>query len=211
MEENQKKKGFFHWILPKKYDFFGALKKHASLVEEGMDNLVLWLSTKDHSYALRVREIEHEADDVMLEVASRLGEIYLTPIDPEDISLLSNSIDRIINSAKNTVREMEILGVAPNEDMLKIAEEIRDGVKAFHQAINTIPDTSPECLDLIERARKSERNTEKIFRVALDRLFGEDDLKEVLKKREVHRHLNFTSENLLEAANLLKLMNVKYG
>ena len=210
-EKQNNKKRFLDRFLPRDHDFYADLSEHAEKVQEGIQALVMWFKTGEASYAEKVRKIEHEADDILLKIASTLGQVFSTPIDREDIHLISRAMDQIINYAKNTVRELEIFNISPDEYMHKIALLILDGACALNQAIRILPSYSPEVAECLAKAKKCEHRVEKMYRAGVNKLFEGDDLKEILKKREVYRHLSNTADRILEAADLLSLIIVKYG
>ena len=209
--KEEKKKGLLARFLPREYNFYGRLAEHAEKVHEGVEALVEWFDSGDPAIAKRVREIEHEADDIMLTIASELGEVFSTPIDREDIHTLSSVIDQIMNYAKNTVREVEIFNITPDESMRKITKVILAGSCHLKEAIALLPSHSPEIIKLIQLTQKCERRVEKIYRQGVNILFEGDDLKEILKRREIYRHLSNTADRLEEAANILWMITVKYG
>jgi len=211
MAKQNKKEGLFGRFLPRDHDFFADLATHADKVQEGIRALVLWFKTGEPAHADRVRRIEHEADAIILKIASALGEVFSTPIDREDIHLVSKAMDQIINYAKNTVREIQIFNLTPDENMHKIALLILDGACALNQAILSLPSYSPEIARHLDKAKKCEHRVEKLYRIGLNKLFEGEDLKEILKKREVYRHLSNTADRILEAAEVLSLILVKYG
>ena len=205
------KKKILSRFFPKEYDFYKGLFKHITKVEEGIIVLIRWFKTGEEDLANRVRAIEHEADDIMLEIAAELGQVFSTPIDREDIYLLSNNIDQIINYAKNTVREMEIFSLSPDKHMVDISLEILEGTCALRRAVKLLPKPTPEMRRDIEKAIKSERNVEKLYRLAVSKLFEGEDLKEILKRREVYRHLSNTADRIETTADLLSIIAVKYA
>jgi len=210
MTNHKGKKGFWKRFFRKEYDFFGGLACHAAKVSEGMNALVEWAKTGDPALAIRVREIEHEADQIQLKIEQELGEVFATPIDREDIHQIAGSIDQIMNYAKNAVREMEIFNLSFDDDMVKIIALLQDGACAIYESICLLPTHSPEIVHHIERAVKCERIVEKFYRQGVNNLFEIDDIKAILKRREVYRHLSNTADRIHEAANLLSMIHVKY-
>jgi len=59
------------------------------------------------------------------------------------------------------------------------------------------------------RTRKLENEIEKTYRRGLAELFESDDIKHVLKTREVYRHLSNAADRALEATNVLGSILVK--
>ena len=68
---------------------------------------------------MRVRTLEHQADDAKRAVQRALSESFVTPLEPEDLFALSRGIDRIINESKDTVRESEVMACAPDVCMAR--------------------------------------------------------------------------------------------
>jgi len=203
--------GFWDSFLPPRYPFQKALGRHSAKMLEGVETLSLWFESGDPALAERVRDIEHEADDIMMEISNQLARVFITPMDSEDIRMLSGALDQILNYCKNTVRELDIFQVTPDDCMKAIIREILDGARAIHEAVRMLPKMNVDISGHIKDAIKSERRVEKIYRIGLNDLFNGDDLKEILKKREVYRHLSNTADRVWEAANLLASLNLKYS
>jgi uncharacterized protein len=211
MEKKKHIRRIMSKLLPREYNFFRALLEHSEKVTEGICALEKWFETRDPELALKVREIEHEADEIMLKIASELGKVFATPIDREDIHLLSVAIDQIINYGKNTVRELEIFDITPDDNMIQIIKHIMYGTIEIEEAIKALPSFSPEIKEHLEKAIKCERRVEKLYRKGVNHLFDGDDLKEILKRREVYRHLSNTADRIEDAASMLSMILVKYG
>jgi uncharacterized protein Yka (UPF0111/DUF47 family) len=71
-----------------------------------MEALVGWANAEDGA-AERVREFEHQADDTKRELRLALTNAFITPIDAEDLYVMSERLDAVLNGAKDTVRESE--------------------------------------------------------------------------------------------------------
>lgn len=204
------KVGFWARLFRKDFNFFEALSIHAAKVTEGVNALAGWAQTNDPNLANRVRQTEHDADALQMQIEDELGDVFATPIDREDIHQICTAMDQIINYAKNTVREMEIFNISCDEEMIKIICIIQEGTIALKKCVNLLMLPSPEFFEHIEVAVKSERIVEKFYREGLNNLFSLDDFKEILKRREVYRHLSNTADRIHEAANLISMIHVKY-
>ena len=58
----------------------------------------------------------------------RPDEAFTTPLEPEDIFELSRGLDRVLNNAKNAVREAEVIQMAPDAAIAEMAAELAEGV-----------------------------------------------------------------------------------
>ena len=210
MRKNEKRSGFLTRLFRKDYNFYAGLAAHAAKVSEGLCVLALWAKTGDPALAQRIRDIEHEADQIQLRIEDELGDVFSTPIDRDDIHHLANIVDQIMNYAKNTVREVEIFNLTMDDEMVLLTTLLEEGTCAIKSAVCCLESRSPEIVKDIETAVKTERVVEKMYRQGLKHLFELDDIKEILKRREVYRHLSNTADRIHDAASLLSMIHVKY-
>ena len=97
------------WFLPENPDVLGMLRRQAAVTCEGMVALVGWANAEAGA-AERVRDLEHQADDTKRELRLALTNAFITPIDAEDLYVMSERLDAVLNGAKDTVRESEVMG-----------------------------------------------------------------------------------------------------
>jgi len=221
-------------LLPETPDFYSLLVAQCEVTASGTRRLVEFLRDDDPVQGAEVRRLEHEGDRVRERNLDILHRSFATPMDPEDFYDAVMSIDEILNYAKTSVREIEILGLAPDEDMVAMACQIDTGAQALLEGVRALqhePQTAARCS---ERARKTEREIEKLYRQALARLFdpghalasvppavvGESGqsqatdpnrvaslltaVTQMLKRREVYRHLSNAGDHVAHAAQILR-------
>ena len=116
------------WFLPETPDVLGMLREQTAITVEGMEALIAW-STGEPGAADRLRECEHRADDHKRELRAALSVAFTTPLEPEDIFELSTQLDRMLNGAKNTVREAEVMGTGPDAAIAEMAAELAEGMR----------------------------------------------------------------------------------
>ena len=125
------------WFLPQSEDVVGMLRGQTEVTVEGMDAFAAW-AEGDEGAADRVRACEHEADTHKRELRRALTEAFTTPLDPEDIFELSRGLDEVMNSAKNAVREAEVMGTAPDPAIAEMARSLAEGTRHLADAFTTI-------------------------------------------------------------------------
>ena len=188
------------WFLPETPDVLGMLREQTAITMEGMEALIAW-SAGEPGAASRLRECEHRADDRKRELRAALTISFTTPLEPEDIFELSTELDRMLNSAKNTVREAEVMETGPDQAMSEMATELADGVRDLSEAFEQLAaGDRAAATDAADRAAKSQTRVEKVYRQAMSALVAVDDLREVAAKRELYRRLARTSDDLREVA-----------
>ena len=188
------------WFLPRTPDVIGALQAQAAVTVEGMEALAAW-ARGDAAAADKVRECEHLADDCKRELRAALSEAFITPLEPEDLFELSRGLDLVINSAKNTVREAEVIGRVGDAPMVDLARALAEGTQHLADAFAGLASgDSTSALAAADAARDSQRRVERTYRTAMSALIGVDDIHEVAARRELYRRLARASDHLVDVA-----------
>jgi len=188
------------WFLPHSPDVLGALRAQTAATVDGLDALARW-AAGDEAAAQRVRECEHLADDRKRELRAALSEAFSTPLEPEDIFQLSTGLDRVMNAAKNIVREAEVLERRPDPPMAELAAALAEGTHHLAEAFAALGDGGGQAAtDAADAALESQRPVERAYRAGMSGLLGLADLHEVAARRELYRRLARTSDGLVDVA-----------
>ena len=158
---------------------------------------------------------EKQADEARRIMIDELNRTFITPFDREDLFALSRTIDDVLDYAYSTVDEMEVLGVKPTSYMQRIASLLRDAAYELLMAVDRFEDHPAVAGDHAQRAKALENRVESVYREALADLFSdvkENDVEaimQILKQREVYRHLSNAADRGDEAANVIADIVVK--
>lgn len=196
-------------FFPKSADFFRLLHEQSHHVEHTVNLLVRYMESGDPEIGEDIREDEHAADRVKVKNLHTLNEAFSTPIDREDIYRAITTLDEVVNACKDTVSEMNALGLQPDAVTLEMAQLLHDGVVALTAGYGCLSDHPADAADHANAARKAERKVEKLYRKALAQLFQGDDFIHMFKRREIYRHLTHAAERMAACANTLHDIVVK--
>lgn len=197
----------------KKDRFIELLIKQAEFAVEGLQALLKYVSEPDEALAQRVSEIEKEADEVRRILIDELNRTFVTPLDREDIFALSLTVDDILDYANTTVEEMNMLEIKPNKFMERMVSLLTDAAKEIHLGVLRLEDHPNVANDHAVRAKALENRVETVYREAIADLFhlprDVDHIVEMLKLREVYRHLSNAADRGDAAANVIGDIVVK--
>jgi predicted phosphate transport protein (TIGR00153 family) len=203
----------FGFFKRKENIFQNLIEQQASLAYEGLRLLIKYFETSDPEVAEELSIKEKEADEVRRILIDELNRSFITPFDREDIFALSRSIDDVIDYADTTVMEMVILKVKPTQYMQRIASLLKDAAYEIMHGVQRLPKHPNVALDHAQRAKALENRVEAVYREAVADLFsGPEDIHhvvEMLKLREVYRHLSNAADRGDEAANIIADIVVK--
>lgn len=198
---------------PRQDNFMRMLIEQADLNVKGLQALQAYVQNGDEESARAVRTIEKEADEVRRILVDELNRTFVTPMDREDIFALSRAIDDILDYAYSTVDEMQVLHVCTNSYMQRMVSLLLDAAGEVHLAMLRIKDHPGVAADHAERAKALENRVESVYREALAALFEgpaePQHIVEMLKLREIYRHLSNAADRLDEAANIISHVVVK--
>lgn len=201
------------WLKRKPDRFMELLIRQSEFTVQGIDGLLAYMRAPSDETAANVRRIEKEADEVRRILIDELNRSFVTPLDREDIFHLSRTIDDILDYAYSTVDEMEILRVEPNSYLQRMTSLMRDAAYEIHMAMLRLKDHPAVANDHAVRAKALENRMEGVYREALAALFqGPQDVEHVvdmLKLREIYRHLSNAADRGDEAANVISDAVVK--
>jgi len=203
----------FRFFKRKEDKFQKLIEQQASHAFEGMKLLVQYLETSNNDIAEELSYKEKEADEVRRILIDELNSTFVTPFDREDIFALSRSIDDVVDYADTTVMEMVVLKVKPTAHMQRIASLLKDAAYEIQQGVLRLPKHPNVAIDHAQRAKALENRVEAVYREAVADLFsGPEDIHhvvEMLKMREVYRHLSNAADRGDEAANIISDIVVK--
>ncbi|HBG73875.1 MAG: hypothetical protein A2X25_03120 [Chloroflexi bacterium GWB2_49_20] len=201
-------------IFKRKQDnFIKLIIEQTALTLKGVELLAEYMKTCDSEIVNELTRTEKEADEIRRILIEELNQTFITPIDREDIFSLSRTIDDVLDYAYSTVTEMGVLKVAPTPYMGRIASLLRDAAYEIYMAVQRIEEHPGVATDHAQRAKALENRVEEVYREAIADLFsGPEDVHhiiEMLKMREVYRHLSNAADRGDEAGNVISDIVVK--
>ena len=198
---------------PREDKFMRLLVEQAAKTVEGMELLEEFMESTDREVAKRLVQVEKEADEVRRILIDELNRSFITPIDREDIFALSLTIDDIIDYGNSTVDEMVMLEVESNSYLRRMVSLVREAAYEIYMGVVRLQDHPNVANDHAVRAKALENRVEHVYREALAELFHGpvdiDHVMEMLKLREIYRHLSNAADRGDEAANVIGDIVVK--
>jgi predicted phosphate transport protein (TIGR00153 family) len=204
-------------LFTRKPDKFVALLiQQTDLMVAELGALTVYMEKRSSKVAKQIAQTENEADEVRRILIAELMKTFVTPYDREDIFTLSREIDDVLDYAYTTVDEMEILDVEPTAYMQQMAKLLHDASIEIKLAVERLQEEHYTVSnDHTQRAKALENKVESVYREALSHLFKETtNVKHVvnmLKVREIYRHLSNAADREDDAANIISDIVMKVG
>ncbi len=197
-------------LLPRQTNFFDYFERLAALSVEGAR--ALSELSKDRAdfdaIAARIKDLEHDADDVTHTCMETLHKTFITPIDRNDIHRLASKLDDIMDLIDGAARQMSLFEITSLPEAAREAttvlvlatEAVERAVKGLRNMKNATTILG-ECV----RINELENQADRIKASSVAHLFREEtNAIAVLKWHEIHQALENVTDACEDVANVIE-------
>lgn len=184
-------------------DVVGLLVAQGELTVAGMDAFNAWSHSGAQDMAGAVRSAQHRAYHARRELLAALQAALSTPVDQEDLYILSERIDRILTEARATLREAEVLGHAPDTHTGKMADRLAAGTRELVTGFELLRSDPEEAGRRADAASDAVHHVERDYREAMARLLEVDDVRVVLAGQVLSRRYLAVADDIVAVADRL--------
>jgi uncharacterized protein len=178
-------------ILPEDKVFFILFKEMTEKIAEASTvlNEITHELPNGAEKAHRVRQIEHEADEITKKIFDKLNESLITPLEPEEIARLAPVFDDVLDKIDWVTHQICNYGIPVSNDVLKeysylillSSKEITIAV----ENLSTLKDPDDVKTHVMEISRLYNLSTELLSRAILE-LFKTQDLLMIIKLKDIY-------------------------
>ncbi|MDS1030162.1 DUF47 family protein [Bacillota bacterium LX-D] len=186
------------------YDFFIAMAnttlKSAQLLKELVQNL-----NDCEDRFKKIKEIEHECDQLTHNLFGELNKTFITPIDREDIYAIAKQMDDIVDFIESTASRFAIFNLAKTTKEANIISDLilacaKEQIHLMEEL--KIMKKSKMLTKKIIEINRIEEEGDAVYRVAIKDLFsGEIPVLEVIKWKEIYENLESILDAFEDVAN----------
>jgi predicted phosphate transport protein (TIGR00153 family) len=133
----------FSMLLPKEFNFFDLFDKQAdcALDAAGRFKELVTRGTLEDALIQKVKDAEHQGDDLTHDILDRLNKTFITPFDREDIHALAKELDDVIDMIYTIANRMKVYKVEGiDKNLVLFAVVIEDSVRAVACAVKGLRD-----------------------------------------------------------------------
>jgi uncharacterized protein Yka (UPF0111/DUF47 family) len=194
--------------------FLCRLIEQSQLVIAGTLALQDYMKKPSKKNAAQVRQLERDADEVRRILIDELNRTFVTPIDREDLFGLSRAVDDILDHAYSTINEMDMLNVAPNNYLMLMVELLHNSAEELKLALERLEHHPSVAESHTVHMKANENRMENLYSEALADLFKKpdnlQDVVEMMKLREIYRHMYHAGQSVDDAANIIADIIIKF-
>jgi len=213
------RRNFLSRLLPDSRggQFFDLFEQHAERTREAAALLAATLrdGADPERQAGRVKDVEHQGDEITHTVIERLHQTFITPMDRDDIHLLISRMDDVLDLIDASSERIWLYGIRTMQP------EAREFADVLEKAVEELVGAVRVLRDLKDRARliahcteinRLENEGDRILRRAVARLFQESvDPIHVIKWKEIYDNLEDAIDRCEDVANVIEGVALEYS
>lgn len=165
--------------------------------------------------AKKIHDLEHIGDEITHNIYFQLNKVFVPPIDREDISNLTQSLDDVIDLIHKTADLMWILNIKKADQVcMNLAEIILESTKIVDKTLPSLRSrrTFKEVIKAIIELNKLENEADDQLRLGLKNLFkNPKDLLKVTKFKEIYETMEEVTDKTEDISNVLGGIVTKYA
>lgn len=206
-------------LMPKEKKFFELFAKQGDLLArmakafEGM----MTDYSKAEAFALEIRELEHQGDQITHEIFDRLNTSFVTPFDPEDIHALASGMDDVLDEIEGVAARFLMFHVkAPTPTAVQLSRVLVGSADALRAAVNGLEQLRRRGRDAIVphiiEVNNREGEADELTRQAVSDLFkGGMEVLDVIRWKELYARLEHAADRAEDVGNILENICVKHA
>ncbi len=208
--------GIKEWVVPQDKVFFDLFDQMAATVVSAADLLVEFVENFENvkEQCRRMKEIEHQGDEITHQIYEQLNRTFITPLEPEEISRLASALDDILDYIDGTAQQMYSYGITETDDsMIQLAKLIQLSVVEIEKAVTGIrtiknPGLIEErCIEV----NRLENVADSVLGHAIMDLFKTGDAITIIKLKDIYENLEIATDKCEDAANVLSDIAIRHS
>jgi predicted phosphate transport protein (TIGR00153 family) len=200
-------------ILPREEKFYALFLTQVDIISEASRLLLQGVragNARLAEVAKDIKRLEHQGDDVIHDIFTRLNSTFITPLDPEDIHSLSTRLDDVLDGIEDAAHRMVAYHVNPiPPGMVSLCEMIYTCSRALKKAFEAL-DKKKEVMEHCIEINRIENEADHLVRGLVSELFEkEKDCITLIKIKEIYEFLEDTTDRCEDVADVLQNVVVK--
>jgi predicted phosphate transport protein (TIGR00153 family) len=184
---------FKEWILPQEKIFFQILEEQSELVLKAAKLFKEMLKEPETFPANveKMRNLEHEGDEIVHRMIHRLHKCFISPIDQEDLADLTSLYDDVLDYIDSVATRIALFKVEKSDEVInEFADIIEKQVIEVNEALKHVRKMKQE--EIEERFKKVhslENKADDLHDSSMVELFKEKDAVKIIIMKELYDFL----------------------
>ena len=203
-------------IIPREPKFFDLFERSVANVATAAKELANFFEnyTNVPQKVARITELEHTGDAITHQIMKQLHRTFVTPLDREDIALLTERLDDVMDFIEDAANAMLLYHIdQPTSRARELAAILVAMTNELVKAVPRLRNRSQmkQILEHCVEINRLENEADAVMRLALAELFDGTPVTEVIRWRETYEHLENAADMGEDVANVLEGIVLKHA
>ncbi|MFL5485655.1 MAG: DUF47 domain-containing protein [Gemmatimonadaceae bacterium] len=199
-------------ILPRDEKFYDLFNELAKRLSASATLLYEMFQTPQELEAKvsKIKDLEHEADNLTHDIIDRIDRTFVTPFDREDIHALASELDDVIDLIDGTARRATIFRIQRTRPAaVVLAEVLSRAGRCVEEGVRDMKDAK-HVYAISEKLKILEEEGDAVYHEAMGILFAEGgDALEVIKWKDLYDKLEDALDQCEDVGNVLHSIAIK--
>ena len=192
--------------------FYKLFRAQAENVLEGAKLLRKFLNTMENEsvFIKEMEELEHKGDKIVHKVIEKLNNAYVTPIDREDIFIITKKLDDCIDCADSIMNTFVMFNVTEcTSEAIKFGDFIVKAAEEVLELMNVLSNMTKGKEKKIINSKiievnRIENEADELFRDAVGKMFREEnpDVLEIIKWKDLYQSFENSVDSFEKIVNI---------
>ena len=208
--------GLRELLIPHDKIYFDMFEKQAGVLKEAAWQLVAltedFTNVKEKRH--EIEKLEHKGDQITHDIYKQLNTSFITPLDPEEITLLASTLDEVLDYIDGATEKMYYYNIgATDAHMIELAKIIHMSTTELEGAVKGIRSIKDpryieeRCIEV----NRLENLADDVLAHAVTELFKTNDAITIIKFKDIYEHLETATDYCEDVANVLSDIAIRHS
>jgi predicted phosphate transport protein (TIGR00153 family) len=202
-------------LLPREDAYFTFFSQMTGKIQDSANLLVEMLhgdSANFESFTKRIKDVEHECDELMHQVTVKLNKSFITPFDREDIFTLSVALDDVCDYIDAGARAVRMYNIQEVNDHAKhLSRVLQSQAMEMNGAVAMLSDPNDMNQHIVEIHRLENEADDVYFRAIGELFHSSADALYIIKMKELYEILENATDRCESVANIIESIILKHN
>jgi len=202
-------------LIPREKIFFQLLEQESKNVLAGAHALNDLIQNFDRLAEKRnkIKDIEHDGDNIVHSIWDQLVKTFITPIDREDISKLASLYDDVLDYIEAVANRLYLYEVrSPTEPMKRFTDIVVKSVQEIDFAFASIQKIkAPEVESRIIEVDRLENEADVVLNESVAALFKTNDAIAIIKLKEIYELMETITDKCEDVVQVIRDIILEYS
>jgi predicted phosphate transport protein (TIGR00153 family) len=201
-------------LLPREDEYFAFFSQMTEKIQEASNALVAMMQDKRENFEAhvkRIKDIEHECDELTHKVTTKLNKSFITPFDREDIFALVVALDDVCDYIDAGARAILMYDIREISDHAKHLAKVIQGLAIeINSAVSMLAKPDGMNQHIVEIHRLENEADDVYFRAIGELFQNQTDALMVIRWKELYEILENGTDHCERVANIIESIFLKH-